>query len=312
MTAAGTVGRILALVPWLIERPGASVAEAAEAFGVDRATILSDLDTVGYCGLPGLGGGDLFEITVIEDRILVEMADELRRPLRPTPQEALLLLLAGEAVEAAVEVPALRSALNKIRSAVGVPAEVAVQLDEDGTSWLGPVREAISRRRRMRLVYRSRREESPSERVVEPRLLHVAHGHWYVQATALPEEEERTFRLDRITDAELLEEPSTKRDPHPLPPVYEPGPDDVEVELLLAPDARWVAERVRPSLVEELEAGRLRVVFLTDALPWVGSLVLSAAPGARIVRPEGLREDVRNEVRLAIAAYEALPTDVSA
>jgi predicted DNA-binding transcriptional regulator YafY len=57
LRATETVGRLLTLLPWLIERPGASVAETAAAFGVSRSIILGDLDTIGYCGLPGLGGG---------------------------------------------------------------------------------------------------------------------------------------------------------------------------------------------------------------------------------------------------------------
>ncbi|MBW3562974.1 MAG: hypothetical protein KY437_10815, partial [Actinobacteria bacterium] len=133
MSAADTVARMLALVPWLLERPGASVREAAEAFGVPPRTLLEDLDTIGYCGLPGLGGGDLFEIDLYRDRIVVRMAHDLDEPLRPTPREALRLVLAGEAVAAAMpeDVPALRSALDAIRSSAGIPAGVSVEHDDD-------------------------------------------------------------------------------------------------------------------------------------------------------------------------------------
>ena len=94
MSATDDVARMLTLVPWLLERPGASLAETAAAFGVDERTVRRDLlDHLDFCGLPGLGGGDLFTVDLSGDRIVVSMADELQRPVRPTPAEALQLVL---------------------------------------------------------------------------------------------------------------------------------------------------------------------------------------------------------------------------
>jgi proteasome accessory factor C len=305
MSAARTVARILALVPWLIERPGASVDEAAEAFGVDRRTVLRDLDTVGYCGLPGLGGGDLFDVTVVEDRIIVTMADELRRPLRPTPQEALRLLLAGESVHASLprELPTLRSALDKVRAAIDVPAGVSIRLEDDGTIWLDDLRRAIETGRRVAATYRGRQDESPIERRFDPRMLHVAHGRWYVQGRDAEVGEERTFRLDRIAALDVLDDPAELGDAEPVHPLYEPGPEDVKVVLVLESSARWLAEQLRPDEIREMRGGRRRVVFRTDAIPWVRSLVLSAAPAVRVDSPASLRESVRDEARRAAALY---------
>lgn len=308
MSAADTVARMLTLVPWLLERPGASVGEVADAFGVSRATILSDLDTIGYCGLPGLGGGDLFEISVIEGRILVEIAHELRQPLRLSPREALRLVLAGEAVAAAVGegLPALRSALDRVREAAGVPDRIEVQLEDEGTNWLSPLRRAIEERRQVTVMYRSRGAEAPGERTIDPWGLHVAQGLWYVQARDHRSGEVRTFRLDRIADLRVHDEGyGTPPDDVDLrPPRYEPGPDDVEVELMLGRDARWLAEAVLPDEVEDLDDGRRRVVFHTDAPAWVRTLVLGAAPGVEVVRPAQLDADVREEARRALARYE--------
>jgi hypothetical protein len=131
VSAAGDVARMLTLVPWLLERPGASLTETAEQFGVDERTIRRDLGHLDFCGLPGLGGGDLFEVELVGDRIVVRMADELRRPLRPTPREALRLVLTVDAVAEALgdELPALRSAVAKVRDALGIPEVVADVLE---------------------------------------------------------------------------------------------------------------------------------------------------------------------------------------
>lgn len=307
MSAADDVARMLTLVPWLLERPGATVDETAEAFGVPRRTILHDLDAVGYCGLPGLGGGDLFEVSIVEDRILVAMADELRRPLRLTPREALRLVLAGEAVAAALgdDFPALRSALDAVRDAAGVPSEVEVELDEDGTVWLAPLRQAIDGRRRVRLAYRGRADPSPSDRDVDPWALQVAAGSWYLRGRDGRTDEPRTFRLDRIAALEVLDaaaEPGPQE--HPPPPRYEPGPDDLEVSLLLDRDTRWLAESVDADEVVELQEGRRRVRFRTDAPAWIASIVLGAGPGVVVESPGELADLVRETARRALARYE--------
>lgn len=304
MSAADTVARMLALVPWLLERPGASVQEAADAFGVSPRTILEDLDTIGYCGLPGLGGGDLFEIDLYRDRIVVRLAHDLEEPLRPTPREALRLVLAGEAVAAAMpeDVPALRSALDAIRTSAGIPAGVSVEHDDDGTTWLSRIRAAIRDGRKLSIAYSSRGADAPAERTVHPWLLQVAEGEWYLRALDERSDEPRTFRLDRIAELTILDDRARPRpdDDADVPPRYEPGPDDTEIELVLGPSARWVAEEIRTDRVDDAEDGSRRVVFHTDALPWVVRLLLTAGPDVEIVRPAHL------ETRLRQAAVDAL------
>lgn len=307
MSAVDTTARVLALIPWLLERPGASVDEAASTFAVDRQTILSDLETIGYCGLPGLGGGDLFEIEVVEGRVVVQLAHAISQPLRLEPGEALGLLLAAETAAAALgdELPALRSALDTVRHALGVPAEVRVQLAENGTQWLATLRQAIDEGRRVRLSYRSRNEDRPHAREVDPWSLHVREGTWYVEAGDRRSGQIRTFRLDRIADLRVLDQPGCPRPPgSPVAsPRYEPGPEDLQVELILGPTARWVAETVDADEVDELSDGRRRVVFRTDAPRWVRRVVLSASPAVTVVRPAELADAVRREARQTLARY---------
>lgn len=121
----GTLGRlerILVMVPWLLDHPGVSLTEVTERFGVSEAELLADLDVLGYCGLPGYGGGDLIEASVAGDRVVVRMADFFHRPLRLNVREALTLVLAAETMAAVTGLPesqSLRSALGKLHAALG-------------------------------------------------------------------------------------------------------------------------------------------------------------------------------------------------
>lgn len=307
MSATDDVARMLTLVPWLLERPGASIEEIAASFGSDERTIRADLASLDFCGLPGLGGGDLFEVSIVGDRVVVRMADELRRPLRLTPREALRLVLTVDAVAEAMgdELPALRSAVDKVRAAAGVPDGVRVQLESEGGRWVAPIRAALAGGRRLRLAYQGRSDEAPQDRLLDPWALHVAEGNWYVQGHDHRAEDRRTFRLDRIADLEVLDEATTHPAPEgPLPaPRYAPGPDDTTVELVLGAPARWLAEVIDAAEIEDLPEGRRRVRFSTDALRWVERLVLMGAGAVEVVAPAGLRENVRAEARTALARY---------
>lgn len=309
MSAADAATRLLVLVPWLLERPGASLAETAAAFGVDEATLRDDLSHLDFCGLPGLGGGDLFEVDLIGDRILVRMADELRRPLRLQPHEALRLLLVGEAVAAALgnELPPLRAALDKVRAATGMPAGVTVEVEDDGSRWLEPLRAALDRGQRVRLAYRGRADDQPVTRTVDPWELHVAGGTWYLQGHDEAAGGLRSFRLDRVASVQVLEERrAVERPDEPLPPPrYTAAPDDVEVELVLPPTAGWVAEAVVADAVEDLPDGRQRLRFRTDALAWVVRLLLVAGPGVEVVHPGELATALSTEAARALARYRS-------
>jgi hypothetical protein len=51
--ATDRLARLLALVPYLMARPGARVEDVAKAFGVDEDRLADDLELLFVCGLPG-------------------------------------------------------------------------------------------------------------------------------------------------------------------------------------------------------------------------------------------------------------------
>lgn len=307
MSATSDVARMLTLVPWLLERPGASIEETAEAFGVDGATIREDLGHLDFCGLPGLGGGALFEVTTVADRVVLRMADELRRPLRPTAGEALRLVLTVDAVAEAIaeEVPALRSAVDKVRASVGLPEHVADVVDPDDHTILARVRDAIARGRQVTFRYQGRNDRDPQQRRIDPWALHVVDGIWYVQGHDHTAEARRAFRLDRIGALEVSGEPMLAAAPAELEtPRYVSHEDDPEVVVDVDAAGRWLGEAVTLERSDPLPGGGERLVFRTDALGWVAGLVVMAGGHATVVAPGGLRERVRATAASALERYE--------
>ncbi len=307
MSALDDVGRMLALVPWLLARPGASVQEAADAFGVSPRRIRTDLvDHLDYCGLPGLGGGALFDVAVVEDRIVVTMADELSRPMRPTPAEALRLVLTVDAVAEVLgdELPALTSAATKVRDALGVPERVADVLEPSTTSVVLEVRRALATGRRVRLRYQGRGDDAPRERTVDPWQVRIVSGDWYLQGHDQDADDLRTFRLDRVAEAVVTAEPVRGTAPDELPePRYQPGPHDLAVVLEVTRAGRWLAEVLDVERTEELADGGARLHLTTDAPRHVARLVLVAGGAATVREPAGLARTVRELARSSAERY---------
>jgi proteasome accessory factor C len=306
VSAATDVARMLTLVPWLLERPGASLRETAEAFGVDERTIRRDLYHLDFCGLPGLGGGDLFEVDLVGDRVVMRMADELRRPLRPTPREALRLVLTVDAVAGALgdELPALRSAVAKVRAALGVP-EVVADVIEPGTDrFVQEARRAIADGRQVRIAYQGRGDARPHDRAVDPWVLHVADGSWYLQGHDHGAGDIRTFRLDRVASLEVTDAPITVPAPAQVPaPRYVPSPDDLAVELRLGPGGRWLLDAVTVDEAEEEDDGAVRVRLRTDHPRWLARLVLTGAGAVEVVAPRSFSSLVAEIAAATLAQY---------
>jgi proteasome accessory factor C len=61
-TATDRVLRMLAMVPYISRRPGVSIGEVANEFGVTTDQVTADLDLLMVCGLPGYYPDDLIDV----------------------------------------------------------------------------------------------------------------------------------------------------------------------------------------------------------------------------------------------------------
>ncbi|QBI21719.1 WYL domain-containing transcriptional regulator [Egibacter rhizosphaerae] len=296
---ATRIDRLLALVPWVLANPGATLDELANRFGGSPEDIAADLDVLGYCGVPGYGGGDLVETRVVGDRVTIRLADWFRRPLRLDLPQALGLLLAAHAVAAipggqpgiagseprAGGQALLEHAASRLAAALGID-EVPVALDVtgDGDEWVADAREAVEGRRVVRLVHRAADAAEPTVREVEPWATIGADGWWYLRGWCRSSQAPRDFRLDRVhrleTTGELAAAPPP--DATARPPGYRPAPDHPLVVLRVRSWARWQLEGT--GAVEEDGIAALRV----RSLDWAARLVLAGEGGLRVIDPPEL------------------------
>lgn len=311
--------RLLALVPYLLARPGVPFATAAADFGVTEERLRKDLNLLWLCGLPGHYPGDLIEIEFEGDTITLSDAQGVDRPLRLTVDEALALVVAlrtlAETPGLADPDPVLR-ALAKVEAAAGsaaAPAErvevalVGADAADDGV--LPVVRDALERQRALFLRYWTAGRDEVTERVVDPLRLVTADGQAYLEAWCRRAEGVRMFHLGRVREVRLLDEPAAPPSDVPFRDLsqglFQPGELDTVVTLALEPGAAWVSDYYPIDSVEELGDGRQVVTLRTSGTAWVRRLALSLGTRGRILAPAELAEQVRADAARALTAYQA-------
>ncbi len=308
------LSRLLALVPWLRTHPGATMGEAATAFGTDARSITADVNLLFCCGLPGQGPGDLLDFAFEGDVVTVLDPQLLDRPLRLDADEALALLVA---VRALADVPGLteRGALErvavKLEAAVGAAPRVSVALADADAEVLATLRTAVESGRRVHLTYLGAHAEETTERDVDPMRLAARDGHWYLDGWCHLAEATRMFRVDRVERAVLLAEPATPP-PDAVPRdladgLYVPAPEDALVELELGPAALWVADHYPCEYVDPRPDGSARVGLRTPDTAWVRALALRVGGLGRVVAPAGLAAEVAAAATAALAQYGEAP-----
>jgi proteasome accessory factor C len=176
---------------------------------------------------------------------------------------------------------------------------------------LAVVREGLERGRALHLHYYVPTRDERTERTVDPLRLLLVDGRWYLEAWSREVGGVRLFRLDRIDDVEVLDEPSAPPPGVPLRDVdaglYQPEPGSPVVRLRLARTARWVAEYYPVEDVREVEdpPGGLAVAVRTADMAWARRLVASLGGAATVDEPAELAAAVAADARAALTRYPA-------
>ncbi|MCW2665819.1 MAG: Proteasome protein [Frankiales bacterium] len=306
--------RLLALVPYLLARPGVAVSEVAEVFGVSERRLRADLELLWVCGLPGHGPGDLIDLEFEGDTITMLEPAGVTRPLRLTVDEALALIVALRALS---ETPGLEErdavdrALAKVERVAGAAALPAdrVEVALEGAGEVLPVvQDALDRQRRLHLSYYVPGRDETTERDVDPMRLLLVEGRPYLEGWCRRAEGVRLFRLDRVQGVELLDAPAdppaTAEHRDLSQGLFQPSPEHLLVTLVLRPGAHWVADYHPCESVEAGDVpGELVVGLRTPTTDWVRRLALRLGDQGRVVAPAELAEAVRADARVALAAY---------
>ncbi len=313
-SATARLSRLLTLVPWLANRPGIGIEEAAAGLGITPGQLQADLDLIYLCGY-GQMPDELIEVDSEGGHIVVRNAETIARPLRLGVDEAITLMVG---LRALAEVPgitdraAVERALAKLEEATGAAGDaasrVAVDISDAASEvMLARAREAVARGRRVHLRYLIPSRDETTDRDVDPMRVVNIDAHWYLEGWCHRAQDTRLFRMDRVEDLVVLDldgtppEQATARDLDLG--TFQPGPDDLLVTVALAPGARWVADYYPVETVAERDDGGLDVSLRTGDTEWLRRLVLRLGGLGRVVEPPGFAAQVARAATAALTAY---------
>ncbi|WP_051265039.1 helix-turn-helix transcriptional regulator [Nakamurella lactea] len=318
-TAAQRLSRVMSMVPYIARRPGVSMTEIAAEYGVEVEQVTADLNLLMVCGLPGYYPDDLIDVVLDEDGGTVSMGFQagLERPVKLTGDEAVALTAALRALAdlpGLLDAGAVQSALTKLERAGGGAAAAAVRVaaGEDAPA-LATVRTAVESGRRLWMRYYTASRDAVSEREVDPFRLLLTEGHTYLEAYCHTAGAVRNFRVDRIDEARVLDEPaqSTLWLETTVPDrMFHPGLDSSPVTVRLASGAQWIAEYYlvtssEPVLANGEPTGDIEVSIPATSDEWLIRLVLSLGGAAVIVDRPDLAAEVGRRAAAALAGYRS-------
>lgn len=302
------LGRLLAMLPWLMERGEAPLTEVAARFAMSEADVVADLELVAMCGLPPYVD-EMIDVFVDEGTVFVGVPRLFTKPLRLTAPEGFTLLTAARA---ALELPgvdpdgALARGVAKLAAALGPSATdddtAGVVIDLDRPPLTDELVDHVASGRVLRIEYYSPARDEITARVVTPRLVHTDSDNWYLRADDERSGERRSFRIDRIEAIEPTGEVVAIEAIESPEPFFSEA-DLPTVTLRLEPGARWVVEEYPMRTVTVLEGGALEATFAVASDRWIDRLLLRLGPDAAVVGDPALESRARVAAERILARY---------
>jgi proteasome accessory factor BC len=298
--------RLVTLAGILIETARESskleLRELCERLQISEQELRQDIDVL---NVVNFGGGSYVLYAEVQgDQIEVDpepYGDNFARPARLLPLEAKALAAAIDLVGEHLPAGSLTSAREKIVEALGRdPATDGLQITSakgDDSEIARVVSSAIADRRLLRIEHYKEAEDDFTERTIEPyQLLNGPEG-WYVHSFEPAKDQSRSFRLDRIRSADVLDETYEPRDG--VEPEMQSWPTTGEVpasaraRVWISPErARWAREDKR--VVQELKDGAVVVELAYGGNDYLAREILKEAGDAVVLEPEDARDAVRD------------------
>lgn len=314
--------RLLSILLLLQVHRRLTARELAKRMEVSERTIHRDMEALSMAGVPvvagrGTGGGwGLMEAYRTNLTGLNEA--EIQAVFLSGPPRLLADLGLDKAAQAALikllaALPALsRHNAEEIRQRIYVDAAGWRQPGET-IPFLPRLQEAIWLERKLRLSYRRGGDGAAVERVVEPLGLVAKGSVWYLVAAV--EGEFRSYRVSRVQDATLTDEPFTRPRDFDLAAHWEQSTVEFKANLPRYPATVRADPAIVPRMRQESHYTRLQRVGPPEADGWVTvdilfeeehsarEYVLSFGPQMEVLEPAALREQVLQAAQDIVARY---------
>lgn len=293
------VVRLLNLVAYVDKHPDSTIMEMARDLGLEPGQIRDDLNMLHLSGV-GKHGGQMIDLN--HDWMSVRIIDNqgLDKPLRLTPTEANALLLLLESLETMpglVDPATVASAAQKIR-AVTIDGAVDDARHHGDAATATRIKEAVTGRRQLELLYYSLTSDETRTIVVDPVDTFHHDGQTYLRAW--DDATLKIYRFDRIRQASLIDAPEAAQHPQ-APPLDHDNPfsgfGEKVARLRVRREATWLADywdlELDPEQLEDPSAQWVGATLPYGSSDWLVRFCLGQADRVLLDQPQELATALR-------------------
>lgn len=298
------IDRLIGILAVLLREEQTTAASLAERFEVHPRTIARDIDRLCRAGIPirterGVRGGVSIMEGYAVDRTLLTNGDRAA-------------ILAGlRSLDSVSGTGYYRQLMEKLPQAGEAAQDDCVVIDL--ASWYGPalapklerLKAACMERSVVTFTYCAPGGESA--RIVEPNKLVFRWSSWYLHGWCRERQDWRLFKLNRMLDLQVLDEPFPPRAaPDPITPAERVYPGNLEAVIRFDPAARWrLIDEYGAESFCTAEDGSLVFQRSFPDQEELFRWVLSFQEQAELLEPQGLRRAFADRLKNISAKYDS-------
>ncbi|MCA5011557.1 MULTISPECIES: helix-turn-helix transcriptional regulator [unclassified Enterococcus] len=289
------LNRMFEIVYLLLERKKMTTMELAKHFEVSKRTILRDIEALSIAGIPiyttkGKGGGiSLLDHYVLDKSVI--SADEQNQILF-----ALQSLAVTHHLNAATTLSKLQTLFKKTDTSwIEVDFSRWGKTDPDNQKF-ELLKNALLTEKALSFSYATS-YGSTSLKIVYPLKLLFKSKAWYLQAYCMSKQDYRTYKINRITDLEILDD-SFSRSSYTVPAIEEKdSPTLLHLTLLFAKESAFRAyDEFDMKDIQINQDGSLLVDALLPEDYWLYSFLLSLGTTVKVLSPAHVEKKLLTQV----------------
>jgi proteasome accessory factor C len=281
---------LIRLLPWLVANNGASLSEVAKHFEISEKHALELIGQLVVTG-PSQAGGGLVDIDFEDsDSIFVSDAKALDRPVKLSEFEASTLLGGLHYLEQfpnLVDSEIVAGLIRKIQQALpNADSPINVVAAPISSSISQVVAEAISSKLSIEIKYAGVTKDDLSVRVIDPVKTYSQDDFVYLKSWCRNSQAWRSFRMDRILEAQLGSEAIN------IPDLEEPIEAKREYLAAIELDKAYYGQLDQVDIVsfKEYMWHAVEVELRVYSRDWLVSMILASGGRVKAVRPPDLIE----------------------
>jgi len=292
-TPTQKAARMLDLVPYISTHQGIPTKELADEFGISIPELLSDLNALFMCGDDRL---DLIELEFESGYVSIRNAQTLNQVRNLSYQETVAILLGLDLI--AKDLPADRSDLladiDSLRLKLGKGFERVIHASPLAKGdVVAAINGALRAGRKVEIEYEAVLDGALTSRVINPIETYVADNRDFLVAFCERADAQRTFRMDRIRSATVLDKLAARVSSAPIPD------EMVKATVRINSDSR----RSRESLGQFISGAGPDVEVSTYSFSWLARTVIASGGAMTITGPKEIRSEVASLAAKALSIY---------